>query len=223
MAKAKITRIKANDSKKTEKTAEEPVITRKKVVLKDKKVDINLSDSDGIIEIEKDSGYKSSIKIGGMANPGDFLSEYQKKFIRKFNLNDNIKDKKLMETIANIRRSHFKFGDNKNDYLTTHDESYKYNPKLAEAGRGKLNSELRNNLMSSHYQIGAGNDMEKMTSNRRDYRGYPGYIRNKSVQPDNSSNIFKGTKNIFEGETIYMSDFTEKPLPDPDENVPNFL
>ncbi|MDO4759714.1 MAG: preprotein translocase subunit SecE [Candidatus Saccharibacteria bacterium] len=39
MAKAKITRIKANDSKKTEKTAEEPVITRKKVVLKDKKVD----------------------------------------------------------------------------------------------------------------------------------------------------------------------------------------
>ena len=167
--------------------------------------------------------YKSSIKIGGNANPNDFLSEYQKKFIKKFNLNDNRKDKKLMETIANIRRSHFNFGDNKNDYMTTHDESYKYNPKLAEAGRGKLNSELRNNLMSSHYQIGAGNDMEKMTSNRRDYRGYPGYIHNKSVQPDNSSHIFKGTQNIFEGETIYMSDFTEKPLPDPDENVPNFL
>lgn len=39
MAKAKITRIKANDSKKADTNAAEPVITRKKVVLKDKKVD----------------------------------------------------------------------------------------------------------------------------------------------------------------------------------------
>lgn len=37
MAKAKITRIKANDSKNTDSKADEPVITRKKVVLKDKK------------------------------------------------------------------------------------------------------------------------------------------------------------------------------------------
>lgn len=37
MAKAKITRIKANDSKKPETKAEEPTITRKKVVIKDKK------------------------------------------------------------------------------------------------------------------------------------------------------------------------------------------
>ena len=39
MAKAKITRIKANDSKNTDSKADEPVITRKKVVLKDKKVE----------------------------------------------------------------------------------------------------------------------------------------------------------------------------------------
>ena len=40
MAKAKITRIKANDSKDSDKdkSSDEPVITRKKVVLKDKKV-----------------------------------------------------------------------------------------------------------------------------------------------------------------------------------------
>lgn len=37
MAKAKITRIKANDSKKVEEKSVEPEITRKKVVLKDKK------------------------------------------------------------------------------------------------------------------------------------------------------------------------------------------
>ncbi len=39
MAKAKITRIKANDSAKTDSKAEEPVITRKKVVVKDKKLE----------------------------------------------------------------------------------------------------------------------------------------------------------------------------------------
>ena len=41
MAKAKITRIKANDSKKTDvvKSEETPTITRKKVVVKDKKLD----------------------------------------------------------------------------------------------------------------------------------------------------------------------------------------
>ena len=37
MAKPKITRIKAGDHKKSEETSDEPVITRKKVVIKDKK------------------------------------------------------------------------------------------------------------------------------------------------------------------------------------------
>jgi preprotein translocase SecE subunit len=37
MAKEKITRIKANDSKSSEDKSEEPTITRKKVVIKDKK------------------------------------------------------------------------------------------------------------------------------------------------------------------------------------------
>ncbi len=39
MAKPKITRIKAGDHKKSEETSDEPVITRKKVVIKDKKAD----------------------------------------------------------------------------------------------------------------------------------------------------------------------------------------
>ena len=169
--------------------------------------------------------FKSSIKIGGKANPEDFQSEYKNKFHNKLrmNLNADSEYKKLMETIANIRRSHFNFGDNKNDYGTTNNESYQYDPNMAKLGRGKLNENLKNNLRSSHYELGMGNDMEKMTSNRRDYRGYPGYVGNKRVEPDNSSNIFKGKKNIFEGETIYMSDYTEKPLPNPDETFPDYL
>lgn len=170
--------------------------------------------------------FKSSIKIGGEMNLNDFQSEYKNKFDdNKLNINlKNMKeDKKLMETIANIRRSHFDFGDNKNDYYTTTGDTYKYDPKLAKDGRGKLNKELKNNLMSSHYELGMGNDMEKMTSNRRDFRSYPGYKFGKKVEADNSSHIFNGNRNIFEGESIYMSDYTEKPLPDPYSNLPNYL
>ena len=167
--------------------------------------------------------FKSSIKIGN-SGPNDFLSEYKKKYNDFIlNLKNRNQDKKLMETIANIRRSHFDFGDNKNDYATTNNDTYKYNPKLAKAGRGKMDPNMKNNLMSSHYELGMGNDMETITSNRRDYRGYPGYKGNKIVEPNNSSHVFTRNTNVFEGESIYMSDYTEKPLPCPDDNLPDYL
>ena len=179
-----------------------------------------------IIKKPEVNTFKSSIKIGGEMNPNDFQSEYKNKFDdNKLNINlkNMEKDKKLMETIANIRRSHFNFGDNKNDYYTTNGDSYKYDPKLAKDGRGKLDEKLKNDLISSHYELGMGNDMEKMTSNRRDFKTYPGYKPNKIVEADNSSHIFNGDRNVFEGESIYMSDYTEKPLPDPYSNLPDYL
>ena len=169
--------------------------------------------------------FKSSIKIGN-TNSNDFLSEYKNKYNEnklKNRLNNSYEDQKLMETIANIRKSHFDFGDNKNDYNTTNGETYLYDPKLAKEGRGKLNEKLKNNLMSSHYELGMGHDMEKMTSNRRDFRNYPGYIPNKKAEADNTDHIFTRNRNVFEGESIYMSDYTEKPLPCPGENIPNYL
>ena len=167
--------------------------------------------------------FKSSIKIGGEMNPNDFQSEYKHKFNDNKQPIDLKEDKKLLETIANIRKSHFNFGENKNDYYTTMGEAYKYDPKLAKDGRGHLNEQAKNNLMSSHYELGMGNDMEKMTSNRRDFRSYPGYKFNKKVEADNTSHIFNSNRNVFEGESIYMSDYIEKPLPNPEDNIPNYL
>ncbi|MBQ6510873.1 preprotein translocase subunit SecE [Candidatus Saccharibacteria bacterium] len=46
MAKAKITRIKAGDHKSVEKTSDQPVITRKKVVIEDKKATKNAKKAD---------------------------------------------------------------------------------------------------------------------------------------------------------------------------------
>ena len=170
--------------------------------------------------------FKSSIKIGGNMDSNNFQSEYKNKYNEnklKNKLNNSYEDKKLMETIANIRKSHFDFGDHKNDYYTTTGEAYIYDPKLAKEGRGKLNENLKNNLISSHYELGMGNDMEKITSNRRDFRSYPGYIPNKKVEADNTNHIFTRNRNVFEGESIYMSDYTEKPLPNPEDNIPSYL
>ena len=170
--------------------------------------------------------FQSSIKIGGNMNPNDFQSEYKNKFNDnklQINLKNAEEDKKLMDTIANIRKSHFNFGDNKNDYRTSNADTYLYDPKLAKDGRGVIDPKLKSNLQSSHYELGMGNDMETITSNRRDYQGYPGYKNVKKAEPNNQSHIFTRNINVFEGESIYMSDYKEKPLCDPDSNIPNYL
>ena len=170
--------------------------------------------------------FKSSIKIGGNMDPNDFQSEYKNKYNDnklQINLKNLKQDKKIMETIANIRKSHFDFGDNKNDYSTSNGDTYQYDPKLAKEGRGVLNLKLKNNLMDSHYKLGIGNEIETITSNRRDYQRYPGHMGAKKVNADNTSHVFTKNRNVFEGESIYMSDYTEKPLPDPDFNLPDYL
>ena len=170
--------------------------------------------------------YKSSVVIGAEDQKDGFVSEYRKNYPDgklAFNLKNIGQDKKLMETINNIRKSHFNFGESKNDYFTTSSNAYKYDPVLAREGRGQLNDVLKNNLRSSHYELGMGNEREKYTSNRRDYISYPNYKPIKIVDKNNQSSAFHRNRNVFEGESIYMSDYTEKPIPNPDENLPDFL
>ena len=170
--------------------------------------------------------YKSSVVIGAEDQKDGFVSEYRKNYPDgklAFNLKNIGQDKKLMETINNIRKSHFNFGESKNDYFTTSSNAYKYDPILAREGRGQLNDVLKNNLRSSHYELGMGNEREKYTSNRRDYISYPNYKPIKIVDKNNQSSAFHRNRNVFEGESIYMSDYTEKPIPNPDENLPDFL
>ena len=114
-------------------------------------------------------------------------------------------------------------GDSKNDYLTISHDAYKYNPVLAKEGRGKLNDKLKNNLINSHYELGLGNEREKYSSNRRDYISYPNFKVNKKIEKNKESSVFHRDRNIFEGESIYMSDYIEKKIPEPDDNLPNFI
>ena len=170
--------------------------------------------------------YKSSVIIGGEGEKDGFISEYKKNYLDGklgINLKNFHQDKKLLDTINNIRKSHFNFGESKNDYYTSNNIDFKYDPILAKEGRGILNDKLKNNLRDSHYELGMGNEMEKYTSNRRDYISYPGHIPNKKIEKNKLSNVFHRNKNNFEGESIYMSDYTEKPLPNPDDNLPDFI
>ena len=170
--------------------------------------------------------YKSSVILGKEDQKDGYISEYKKNYLDGklgINLKNLSQDKKLFETINNIKKSHFNFGESKNDYFTSSSNAYKYDPILAKEGRGKLNDILKNNLRSSHYELGMGNEREKYTSNRRDYISYPNYKPVKIVGKNNENNVFPRNRNVFEGESIYMSDYVEKPIPNPDENLPDFL
>ena len=171
--------------------------------------------------------FKSSVIIGGGENQKDtYMSEYRKNYLDGklgINLKSLSQDKKLLDTINNIRKSHFNFGESKIDYLSTNNNDYKYDPVLAKEGRGKLNDILKNNLRSSHYELGMGNEREKYTSNRRDYISYPNFRPEKKIEKNLESSVFHRNTNEFKGESIYMSDYTEKPIPNPDDNLPDFL
>ena len=162
--------------------------------------------------------FKSSIKIGSdNCDKNDFQSEYKRNFEEK-KTSQNQKDAdEINEVIYNIKNSHFKLGEGKNSYDTTTGEAFKYDKENAKNGRGQLDPNLKRELMSSHYELGVDNKRETMTSNRRDYVDYKLKHVNKSYAGNNTvSSVNFGNErlhNKFNAETIYMSDYTEKPLP----------
>ena len=170
--------------------------------------------------------FRSNIIIGDENQKDGYVSEYRKNYPDGkllLNLKNLNQDKKLFDTINNIRRSHFNFGESKNDYFTTSGNAYKYDPVLAKEGRGRLNDVLKNNLRSSHYDLSMGHETEKYSSSRRDYISYPNFKPNKKIEKNKESSVFHRNRNVFEGESIYMSNYTEKPSQNPDDNLPDFL
>ena len=59
------------------------------------------------------------------------------------------------------------------NYNTTMNEDYRYNPNDAKNAFNPMDLKARLNIRGTHYQLGDNNEMEKETSNRRDYRAYP--------------------------------------------------
>ena len=125
-------------------------------------------------DISNNANLHTSIQIGGdKLDKEDYKSVYDANFGNK-NLMDgnyyiNNSDKKILDNIKKFNKnSHLELLQGKGDYNTTMNEDYKYNPNDAKSAYNPLNVEARNNLRTSHYQLGVNNEMEKVTSNRRD-------------------------------------------------------
>ena len=113
----------------------------------------------------------------------------------------------------------------KGDYNTTMNEYYKYNPNDAKSAYNPLNVEARNNLRRNHYELGINNEMEKETSNRRDYVAYaPLKMERITSGKRNYESMGKDPNgNVFDANTIYQTDYTKKPMPKEDENIDLYL
>ena len=64
--------------------------------------------------------FRSSVIIGDEIQKDGYVSEYRKNYLDgklKLNLRNLSEDKKLFDTINNIRKSHFNFGESKNEIL----------------------------------------------------------------------------------------------------------
>ena len=182
-------------------------------------------------DISNNANLRTSIQIGdNKMNKEDYksvyVSNYENKNLMNGNYYINNSDKKIFDNIKTFnRKSHIEFLQGQGDYNTTMNEDYKYNPSQAKGAYNPLNVEARNNLRKTHYQLGVNNEMEKETSNRRDYIAYePLKMERITSGKRNIESMGKNLEgNIFDANTIYQSDYTKKPLPKEDENIDLYL
>ena len=182
-------------------------------------------------DMSNNANLHTSIQIGGdKLNKEDYQSVYGTNFANK-NLMDgnyyvNNNDKKIFDNIKKFNKnSHLELLQGKGDYNTTMNEYYKYNPTEAKSSFRPLNIEARNNLRGTHYQLGDNNEMEKETSNRRDYIAYaPLKMERITSGKRNYESMGKDPNgNVFDANTIYQTDYTKKPMPKEDENIDLYL
>ena len=182
-------------------------------------------------DTSNNANLRTSIQIGGdKMDKEDYQSVYDSNFGNK-NLMDgnyyiNNSDKKIFDNIKRFNKnSHFELLQGKGDYNTTMNDDYRYNPNDAKSAYSPLNVEARNNLRRTHYQLGVNNEMEKVTSNRRDYIPYPPLKMERITSGKrNYESMGKDPNgNVFDANTIYQTDYTKKPMPKEDENIDLYL
>ena len=127
----------------------------------------------------------------------------------------------------NIRKfnknSHLEIGKGQGDYNTTMNDYYKYNPNDAKSAYNPMDPQARINLRGTHYQLGDNNEMEKETSNRRDYRAFPLSDMERITSGKRNLESMKRNGGKFDGNTTYLTDYTKKPLPREDEEIDIYL
>ena len=182
-------------------------------------------------DLSNNSNLKTSIQIGNdKLNQEDYQSVYTDNYGNKHLLDGNYyinnNDKKMADDIRKFNKnSHLELLKGQGDYNTTMNEDYKYNPNEVKNAYNPMDPQARINLRGTHYQLGDSNEMEKETSNRRDYRAFPLSNMERITSGKRnieSMNMGKGN-NIFDAATIYQTDYTKKPLPREDNEIDIYL
>ncbi len=182
-------------------------------------------------DLSNNANLKTHIQIGNdKLNEEDYKSVYTDNYGNKqlmdgnYYINSN--DKQMADNIKKFNKnSHLELLKGNGDYNTTMNEDYKYNPNDAKSAYNPMDPQARINLRGTHYQLGEGNEMEKETSNRRDYKAFPlsNMERITSGRRNLESMKMGNENNIFDASTIYQTDYTKKPLPREDEGIDLYL
>jgi hypothetical protein len=182
-------------------------------------------------DLSNNANLRTSIQIGSdKLGQDDYQSVYTNNFGNRNLMNGdyyiNSNDKKMVDNIKQFNKnSHLELLKGQGKYNTTMNEDYKYNPNAAKSAFNPLDPQARINLRGTHYQLGDNNEMEKETTNRRDYRVHPlsNFERITSGKRNFESMNMGNNNTIFEGETIYQTDYTKKPLPREDNDIDIYL
>ena len=121
------------------------------------------------------------------------------------------------------KNSHLEILKGQGDYNTTMNDDYKYNPNDAKNAYNPMDPQARINLRGTHYQLGIDGEMEKETSNRRDYRAFPLSNMERITSGKRNLESMKRNDSRFDGNTTYLTDYTKKPLPREDEEIDIYL
>ena len=152
----------------------------------------------------------SGINLVSNNTPLDYLTDYRDNFNEK--KRDLDSQKEMKNLMKQIRRSHFSFGESKNDYNTSSRAAYRFDPEEAKKAQNKLNTELIKDLRRTHYRLGYSDDVG-ISTQKKDFIPY-GIINEGRKDRMVEGNINFGAKEEFKGISIYQSDYTKKDLQD---------
>jgi hypothetical protein len=115
--------------------------------------------------------------------------------------------------IDNIRKHNFNLGEDRNDYNTTTNSTFKYDSQSAQTSKGYMDVSMKNDLRSTHYKLGYQQD-NNQTTHQATYVPMP---LGKAGFKDpllRQSHFHLGNinKNNFDHKSIYMVDFNKKEL-----------
>lgn len=112
-------------------------------------------------------------------------------------------------------QNNFKLGEQINDYKTTNNSTYTFDPSKAIEAKGVLKDELKLDLRSSHYKLGYDMGFNNKTTHQSTYIPYNMMNSSKAdCSEELRKNHFDFNPNSMSqnNRTIYMTDYTKKEI-----------